>query len=250
MKILTFIKRIIFPPRCVFCDAILEPNTAAEICSDCVGKQKVCSAYPCCIKCGKPLASFGQKQLCYHCLNTRGEKFNAIASVFEYEGIVRSSIVRYKSAKIYKYANVYATFMAARFFEEFSDIDFDFMCAAPSHEAKNWRDELNMVEAICKPLSKLINVDFVPDVLVKTRKTQKQSSLGYKDRQKNLIDSMAAQKSELCPGKTVLLIDDVCTTRATISECASALKAAGAKKVYALTLATTVKNSPSDNIVL
>ena len=44
-------------------------------------------------------------------------------------------------------------------------------------------------------------------------------------------------EQELVDGKTVLLVDDIMTTGSTLSECASVLKAAGAKKILALTLA-------------
>ncbi len=241
VNIYKFIKNIIFPPRCVFCDRIMEPNSRVMICGSCAGKPKLCSGRPCCEKCGKPLVSFGEKQLCYFCLNTRTKYFDRIVSVFEYEGAVQRSVVRYKTMHIVKYAGVYAEFMAARFFEEYSDIDFDFMCSVPPHDKRRRNDEPDQVEAICRKLSGVIGLKYIPDVLVKTRKTDKQSYLNYRDRQNNMKNSIKAADSSVCAGKTVLLTDDVCTTRATVTECARALKAAGAKRVYALTLATTMK---------
>jgi predicted amidophosphoribosyltransferase len=60
--------------------------------------------------------------------------------------------------------------------------------------------------------------------------------LSASERKANVSDAFKAEK-EIVSGKKVLLMDDVATTGATISECASALLQANAKVVYALTLA-------------
>lgn len=241
INILTFIKHIVFPPRCVFCDRIMEPNCASEVCGECSDEIKFCSHRVCCQKCGKPLVSFGKKPICYYCLDKKTKYFDRIVSVFEYDGIVRESILRYKTSGIRKYAKTYAECMAARFFEEYSDTGFDFICAVPSHTDKKTLYGFDQVELLCRNLSKITDIEYRSEVLKKTRRTKRQSSLNYTERQKNIENSMVAVNAESVNGKTVLLIDDICTTRATLIECSRALKKAGAKTVCALTLATTLR---------
>lgn len=243
MNVFTFIKNIFFPPGCVLCDSTLEPNNENSFCGKCADRIEFCNDGWCCGKCGKPIVSFGEKQLCYFCTCGKSRYFDRIISVFEYEGLVRSSILRYKSSGIRKYAAVYAQVMAARFFEEYSNIDFDFMCGAPSHKNHKREKGFDHVEEICRHFSSLTGIRHCRHALLKIRSTAKQRSLNYEMRMKNLVDSMIVNERVDVAGKTVLVIDDVCTTRATAIECAKTLKRSGAKKVFVLTLATTTKVS-------
>ncbi len=243
VDILNFIKNIFFPPRCVFCDRIMEPNTEARVCGECSPEIDFCAAHTCCTKCGKPIISFGEKQKCYFCLENKTQYFNRIASVFVYDKIVRESILRYKFSAIQGYADTYAECLATLYSSEFSELDIDFICAVPSHSNKKVEYGFDQVEMICKRLENIIELDFKKNVLKKVRKTRRQSRLGFKERRENLLGSIAVARPNDVLGKTILLIDDICTTRATITECSRVLKQAGAKKVFALTLATTVKNN-------
>ncbi len=236
---LKFIKNFFFTPKCVFCDFTLEINCFEPVCSKCLAKTNPCRAQLRCEKCGKSIASHGKRALCYFCLSKTPKFFNKIHSVFEYSGIVQDSILRYKSVNIESYSRTYAKLLYSEFLREYKDIPFDFICGAPSHTNKKLTQGFDNVEIICKRLSKLTKIPFLKGGIKKIRKTAKQTSLGYKERLANLRNSMVAKDPWAVKGKTILLIDDVCTTRATVIECSRALKFAGAKAVYALTLATT-----------
>lgn len=214
-----------------------------DVCGKCAEKIQFCGDGLCCEKCGKPIVSFGEKQLCYFCVNGKSKYFDRIASVFEYESLVRESVIRYKTYGLGKYATLYAEVMAARLYEEYGDMEFDCICATPSHKNRKRIRGFDGVDEICKRLSRLTGIRYMPGVIRKVRQTEKQSSLNYEKRMKNLLDSMDVRKGVELDGKRVLLVDDVCTTRATIMECAKVLKKNGAKRVYALTFATAVKNN-------
>lgn len=66
---------------------------------------------------------------------------------------------------------------------------------------------------------------------------RRQSGLGNEERWENARDSFLVDRKELVEGRTILLVDDIVTTGATLSECAKALKEAGAWRVWALVLA-------------
>ncbi len=238
----TIIKNILFPPQCVICDKVLELNVADCICVDCKERLRACVNQVCCEKCGKPIVSFGTKQRCYRCLNATSGHFDKIASAYIYDAPVRESIVRYKSKGIQSYAKTYADILNIALGQHYTDLPFDFICAAPSHRKKTVYQGFDNVELICRYLSKETGIPFRKGTIKKIRKTAKQTTLGFAERLENLRNSMTVPLPESIAGKRVLLIDDVCTTGATIVECSRALKSAGAKSVHALTLATAILN--------
>jgi predicted amidophosphoribosyltransferase len=75
-------------------------------------------------------------------------------------------------------------------------------------------------------------------MLRKTRNNRTQSSVGNAEkRRKNVKGVYEALDTAAIRGKRVLLVDDIVTTGATLSECASVLKKAGAKQIAAATVA-------------
>lgn len=240
-RAITLFLNFIYPPKCIFCRKILSLCTERFICPDCEKEYKGIKDELCCKRCGKPITSGDDKQLCYHCICETHFYYKRIISAFSYEGRIKSSVLKFKSYPMGKYSEIYARYMYEIFKKEYSDIDFDFIAAVPADKKKSFERTFDPVTLLCNDFSKLSGICFEKNMLWKTRKTQKQSNLSYSERQTNLIRSIKADENR-AKGKTVLLIDDVCTTRATVSECSRALKRSGAKAVYALTLCTTLKN--------
>src|ERR1700690_3056579 len=75
-----------------------------------------------------------------------------------------------------------------------------------------------------------------PHVLVRTRETRSQVGLSPLERKENISGAFLAEPV-LAAGKNILLFDDVVKTGATLAACSEALIKAGARKIYALTLA-------------
>jgi ComF family protein len=94
----------------------------------------------------------------------------------------------------------------------------------------------NQVGLIAKPLAAIQGWHYSPDVLVRTRETRSQVGLSPLERKENISGAFRAEPV-LAAGKSVLLVDDVVTTGATLAACSDALAKAGAEVVYALTLA-------------
>ncbi len=78
------------------------------------------------------------------------------------------------------------------------------------------------------------------DALTRARFTRSQTRLSRKDRLRNVRGAFTVARPEIISGKAVLLLDDVFTTGTTLSECADALKDAGAAWVGAVTVARVV----------
>jgi len=233
------LSNILFPGQCVFCDKMLEPNALRNVCPQCEELIGTSRKRLCCVKCGKPVASYGKRKICYFCYDNPTKYFDRIVSAFEYDDLVKESVLRYKLGVIPAYAVTYADFLAETVKEHYDGIEFDFICGAPSHTNKKVSQGFDNVELICKYLSKSLDIPLEKNLIKKIRNTPRQSSLKYSERQENLKNSMTIPNCQKVRGKTVLLVDDVCTTRATMIECSRALKQAGAKRVYGVTFATT-----------
>ncbi len=76
-----------------------------------------------------------------------------------------------------------------------------------------------------------------PDILIRTRWTQPQVDLTKDERKKNIRNAFKVKHPGKIKGKKILLVDDVCTTGATVKECAKVLLKAGAINVDVITLA-------------
>jgi len=86
-------------------------------------------------------------------------------------------------------------------------------------------------------MNKVLNV-LCSDRIVKRKKyTESQTTMTLVERQENISDAFKIRNKKVVNGKTVLLIDDVITTGATISECGKILLDAGAKKIFAASIA-------------
>src|SRR5262249_7330317 len=110
----------------------------------------------------------------------------------------------------------------------------------PLQREREWKRTFNQAEIIARHMS---NLSGIPCrlILKKSRKTRSQSSLSGNARRANLRGAFEMKSSESIPS-SVLIIDDVITTGATIEECARTLRRAGVKRVYAVSVARAVKN--------
>jgi predicted amidophosphoribosyltransferase len=89
------------------------------------------------------------------------------------------------------------------------------------------------------------------DLLQRTRHTRPQAQLNRRQRLQNVADAFAPIEGVHLNGETLLLIDDVATTGATLRACARALRRAGAGDIWALTVArahvnTVLPSAPPD----
>jgi ComF family protein len=94
----------------------------------------------------------------------------------------------------------------------------------------------NQIAIVAFPLSMQLGLAYSSKALIRTKHTRSQVGLSALERKVNVEDAFLSD-GKLVSGKSILLMDDVSTTGATISSASVALKKAGASKVFALTLA-------------
>jgi ComF family protein len=93
----------------------------------------------------------------------------------------------------------------------------------------------NQAAVLAQPLSWALNKEFNRNVLWRTRETDTQVNLTYRQRLVNVANAFQADREEV-NHKNILLVDDVMTSGATLHEASLALKAEGAAGVFAITL--------------
>ena len=113
----------------------------------------------------------------------------------------------------------------------------ELLLPVPLHWWREYRRTYNQSFLLSEYVSSRYGIPICQDLLVRTRPTPQQKLLSEKQRRKNLKGAFRAAPE--CKGRSIVLIDDVVTTGTTLSECARALKKAGALHVYAACVACT-----------
>ena len=228
---------IIFPPQCLHCEALVP--THGTLCLGCWQKIQFI-ADPFCACCGHPFEfALGIGALCGHCMKETPPYARA-RSAFRYDEASRSLILKLKYHDQLQLAPIYGTWLAkaGREIIEASDV----IVPVPLYYWRFVKRRYNQAALLARALSKNTALPVIPDALIRTRPTQSQAGLSFAQRRDNVKGAFAINPKHKAAvkGKTILLIDDVMTTGATLGNCAKTLLDNGAVSVNVLTLARTV----------
>jgi ComF family protein len=163
-----------------------------------------------------------------------------------YEGGLRELIHLLKYAGVHPAANVLGRMLAEAIAELEPELPAESVdvIAVPLHRSKLRRREFNHAERIARSAIKLSpagRLRLCPGALERKRETPSQTGLTRHQRRENVRGAFGVAQPEAVKGREVLLVDDVYTTGATVSECARVLRRAGATKVWVATVARTLK---------
>jgi ComF family protein len=114
----------------------------------------------------------------------------------------------------------------------------DVIVPVPLHARRLRERGYNQAALLARELGKGVGLPVLEDVLVRVRNTSPQVDLNGEERKENVRGAFRCPDDQLA-SKSVLLVDDVCTTGATLEACSLALKQRGVRAVWALTLART-----------
>jgi len=120
-----------------------------------------------------------------------------------------------------------------------STYGMEMVIPVPMHKKRRRSRGYNQSEIIAKKISKRYALAISSGNLIKIKHTTAQMKLSKKLRINNLINSFSVKNTDIVRGKKILLVDDVMTTGATLNTCARELIKAGAKEIFAFTLART-----------
>ena len=116
----------------------------------------------------------------------------------------------------------------------------DLIVPVPLHHSRHRERGYNQAEIIAQTISPTLNLKMAPDLLIRKKNTKDQTRLTAVERIENVRDAFSVKDEIEIEGMTIMLVDDVITTGATLDECARTLQSAGARKIYACTLAVAV----------
>ena len=214
---------LVLPLSCAVCHR--EGSLLCEECEPSLQKLE----QPYCSVCARP----GQHGVCPHCaIETRG--FDCISAPYLFEGAVREIVHAFKYRGVRAAAPTLGGLLVS--YLKGSSIPADVIVPVPLHPSSERERGYNQSELIARVVAVEAGLPFGRRALRRLRKTAPQVSMAdYGQRRRNIEKAFECVQD--LEGERVLLIDDVVTTGSTMSACAEALKAAGARSVWGLALA-------------
>ena len=163
---------------------------------------------------------------------------------FTYKGLVEKAVPKIKFSKKVELARLFGIILGSCFRDE--GIRADLIVPIPLSEARLEERGYNQAGEIAYPISKINNIPFAEDCLVRIRDTKRQAEIRDKGKRANNIKGAfeVSDKWDVT-GLTVAVVDDVATSGSTLHEAALVLYKAGAAKVLCVAFAGNrmLKNS-------
>jgi len=235
----------LYPPRCRACADRIDGRDSEFFCAPCWAKiQRV--SHPLCTVCGRPFPdASGDDHVCGGCLE-RAPRFAAARAWACYpreeqaEHPLRQVVQKYKYGRKVSLGKPLGRLLARGCGEYLSEVCADLIVPVPLHHKRlRWRG-FNQSLLLARQVSRFYGVPVDPFALQRRKETTAQTQLPEADRRRNVRGAFALHPGKSVKDLTILLVDDVYTSGATVNECSRTLKRAGAKEVYVLTLARAV----------
>jgi competence protein ComFC len=214
----------VYPPDCVGC------GRSGELwCDECNDKVTLVGSLLCPV-CGIPQTKV---QVCSNCQESM-PSYKALRSWAIFKGELRKAIHRLK----YRRNMALGQLLAVPIINQLHELDWpiEMIIPVPLGLARLAERGYNQASLLAKPIALYLRLPFQTDVIKRSKETQSQVGLSFASRKENVAGAFTADQSKIV-GKSILVIDDVITSGATMNACAIALCEAGASEVYGFSLA-------------
>ena len=237
---------LLFPPRCTNCEELLDFTTLTEtsaLCKSCLAKwelekqescgfcMKAVSECTCMPEALEKVGCSGLYKLAYYRHGTR-------------EFVQNKLIFQIKNTRDRHTARFLATELAhiLPIGEEDFSSDQTVIVYIPRRKATYLETGTDQGRALAKALSKAVGIPMLSILIRKKGKQKEQKTLSNKERMKNARASYDVRQGVSLVGKTVLLVDDIVTTGASMAACVQKIKRIGAERIYGIAVATDDAN--------
>ena len=205
-RVLSWLLDLLYPPKCVICGRLLAAGET-EICADCL----------------EALPNFeGPAPQVDGC--------DALCVTLFYEEAVRESFLRFKFSGRDFYADIYGKWMAGTIRDKLGG-GFDGICWVPVSKKRRRTRGYDQSELLARVIAKELSLPLFPALRKHSERGPQSHIKDAAQRRTNASGAFSVLPGADVSGKTLLLIDDIVTTGATLSECCRVLKGAGAAHV-------------------
>ena len=227
---LTVLTDMVYPRICPVCNEIM-PLGCADTHPACARRLSFVEE-PYCMRCGKPVGE--DAEYCADCTNTV-HLYDEGRAALIYDEYASKSIYRFKYNGKREFAPFYGKVMYERLGRKIRSWNADAIVPVPVHRSRLKKRGYNQAYLIARELSKRLAIPVLERLVVRTSATGAQKELDAAARQNNLKKAFKVAQN-VVKLNTVLVVDDIYTTGATVDAMAGCLKDAGVKKVYYVSL--------------
>jgi len=228
----------IYAPTCIACRTLITLNDTQPrdmlLCRLCQSLFETISS-PICKCCGIPTEK--EVERCVSCFG-KGFSFAQNRATFLYDELMRDLLHELKFRQNKQIAHSLGKLWAMHIQLSTSDV---ILVPLPMHKKKQQERGFNQAEILTQYLSQQLGIP-MENVLLRTVDTPPQSGLHPRQRVENVAGAFEVAKHTTTEGKNYIIVDDIYTTGASLNECASVLKEAGAASVSCMTLSIVEKS--------
>lgn len=233
---------VLFAARCRLCDELLTSASRVPVCPSCLGRVRPLELLVSCDRCQRPLSAAvlasNELALCGPC--RQGEiDLDRLRSFGAYDAELRALIVLLKYNGVEPLARLLAGWLALVIGQQPELAKVDALVPVPLHRRRQRVRGFNQAELVARELGRWAKLPVEPRWLRRIKDTPSQTGLTPAQREENVRGAFATERK--LDSARILLLDDVCTTGATLNACARALKQAGAAQVNAVTVARVMQ---------
>jgi ComF family protein len=220
------------------CDGAVRSETG-YLCHECLAGLPIVH-FPFCDRCGVPVAGkIDHVYTCHDC-EERQPSYEQARSAARFEGAVRELVHQLKYNQAFWVVPDLVDLLEAAFRAHFAESGVALIVPVPLHRARHRDRGYNQSALLAGALSRRLRIPARHRLLRRVKDTGTQTHLTAAARLLNVRGAFHVASPRMAAGRSVLLVDDVMTTGATLDECARVLRKAGAARVLALSVARGV----------
>lgn len=226
---------LVFPRHCAGCGQMVD-RPRGHICWECFRGIELRESGLCQL-CGLKIEGRIAHEFTCSACRDHPPAFDTARSAGRFGGVLREMLHQFKYGQATWLCEDLADLLQGCVLAHVAVEEIDLVVSVPLHKQKQRDRGYNQAALLAAALALRLARPYAGDVLARIRDTPTQTRLHAGQRHKNVRHAFAVRGPEWVRGRTVVLVDDVMTTGATLSAVAATLKRAGAWRIWAATVA-------------